>query len=535
MNNKGFTVIELLASFSLTMLIVVFLFQIVLDLKDVFVNDSLKTQIINRNALIATSLSNKLDKDGVYGISCDSNLKRCVVSSRKESFDIVIDTDKITIGNKIIKVALDEDTYIDLATLKIYNDSDTTGLGAGRHNSYLNISFDVVNKKLDEAVKFNYVYTYNGDAVSGGDNPITIPKVNLYVSSSGNDSTGDGSLDNPYKTILKAYNEADNTATIYVKDDLSFSGVTTLNGGKNVMITSYGTIHTLSKSKAFSSYILNVESGSVTLENITLDGKSISDIAGGVLVSAGAKLTINDNTTIKNFVVVANDGYSNGGGVRINDSEVSNRALLVMNGGSITGNKAPYGGGIHFGYNARMIYNGGTISDNGTDVNSNFGFGSTGYLEDTKASYMVNGGDVLTIKTRVNTDYAIDVSSAGTSNGTNIQAYQNNGSSAQKWKFKPAKAEDDTLYYTFQSQVDGSQYLWIDNNSSSSGVNIWTWEFHGSSGGYFALKKYSDGYYQIKNIKGTCVDLSGGTASNGSNIQAYTCNDSNAQKWKFVS
>ena len=40
MNNKGFTVVELLASFTLTMIIVVFLFEIVLELKDVYSSDS---------------------------------------------------------------------------------------------------------------------------------------------------------------------------------------------------------------------------------------------------------------------------------------------------------------------------------------------------------------------------------------------------------------------------------------------------------------------------------------------------------------
>ena len=44
----------------------------------------------------------------------------------------------------------------------------------------------------------------------------------VYVSSSGNDGTGDGS-DKPYATLVKAVTEAEDGSTIYVMSDLTMT------------------------------------------------------------------------------------------------------------------------------------------------------------------------------------------------------------------------------------------------------------------------------------------------------------------------
>ena len=45
----------------------------------------------------------------------------------------------------------------------------------------------------------------------------------VYVSSSGNDGTGDGSADKPYATLAKAVTEAEDGSTIYVMNDLTMT------------------------------------------------------------------------------------------------------------------------------------------------------------------------------------------------------------------------------------------------------------------------------------------------------------------------
>lgn len=45
----------------------------------------------------------------------------------------------------------------------------------------------------------------------------------VYVSSSGNDGTGDGSADKPYATLAKAVEAAEDGATVYVMSDLTMT------------------------------------------------------------------------------------------------------------------------------------------------------------------------------------------------------------------------------------------------------------------------------------------------------------------------
>ncbi len=157
-NQKGFTVIELLASFTLTMIIVVFLFEIVLELKDVYVNNSLKTRVIDKNALIATNINTKLSKKYISAASCASN--RCTVTYLDGSSDqITVEPDGVTIGTKQ-KIAMPEGAEIENAILTA---STVTLVAADPNvdNSYLQISYIVTGGNLNEDVSFNYVYTYH--------------------------------------------------------------------------------------------------------------------------------------------------------------------------------------------------------------------------------------------------------------------------------------------------------------------------------------------------------------------------------------
>lgn len=45
----------------------------------------------------------------------------------------------------------------------------------------------------------------------------------VYVSSSGNDESGDGTKGKPYATLAKAVTEAEDNATIYVMNDLTMN------------------------------------------------------------------------------------------------------------------------------------------------------------------------------------------------------------------------------------------------------------------------------------------------------------------------
>ena len=158
LNKKGFTVVELLASFTLTMIIVVFLFEIVLELKDVYVNNSLKTRVMDKNALIATNINNKLSKKYISSATCSGN--SCTVTYLDGSTDpITVDEEGVSIGTKQ-KITMPEGSEISSIVLSVA----TVPLAVANpniDNSYLQISYIVTGGNLNEDVTFNYVYTYH--------------------------------------------------------------------------------------------------------------------------------------------------------------------------------------------------------------------------------------------------------------------------------------------------------------------------------------------------------------------------------------
>lgn len=72
MNNKGFTVVELIASFALTMVITVFLFEVLIEVKDIFADTSTKTAIQQKASIISKNIENILSSTGST-ISCSGN------------------------------------------------------------------------------------------------------------------------------------------------------------------------------------------------------------------------------------------------------------------------------------------------------------------------------------------------------------------------------------------------------------------------------------------------------------------------------
>ena len=59
-DQSGFTIIELITSFSLTMVVLVFLFNIVVTMKETYVTNSAKSDLIVTQSLLSTALNEDL-------------------------------------------------------------------------------------------------------------------------------------------------------------------------------------------------------------------------------------------------------------------------------------------------------------------------------------------------------------------------------------------------------------------------------------------------------------------------------------------
>ena len=153
LNNKGFTVVELLASFILTMIIVVFLFEIVLELRNLYLNESVRTVSINENALVVNAIHNNLDDKIITGGSCTST--RCTITHTEGSLTVSVSGNTVTVGSQ--KFEYPEKADLQSVSLTKVGPVNT---GTAGINAYFKISYIVRSADLNDDIIFNYVYPY---------------------------------------------------------------------------------------------------------------------------------------------------------------------------------------------------------------------------------------------------------------------------------------------------------------------------------------------------------------------------------------
>ena len=147
--------------------------------------------------------------------------------------------------------------------------------------------------------------------------------------------------------------------------------------------------------------------------------------------------------------------------------------------------------------------------------------------------------------TNVNSGKVIDVSDGKAINGKNIQQYASNGSRAQKWIVKKSN-----LGYTIISALDSNYVLDLNGGKVVNSQNIQLYQGNGSTAQQWTFEKnitererldemaaqnksmMDDGVYYIKNrdVK-FALDVASASAYSGANVQLYSLNKTDAQKW----
>ena len=178
---------------------------------------------------------------------------------------------------------------------------------------------------------------------------------------------------------------------------------------------------------------------------------------------------------------------------------------------------------------------------------------------------------------------AIDLSSYGNVNGTNIKVYENSNNDAQRWYLN-----EDSGGYTISPKCSPNGVMDLDDNSPEDGTNIQFWEYNGTLAQIYAIMKLDDMYgylsidlgtdyychiinaasglrltnadsnveadspenakeqiwklerqddnsYLIRScVDGTCLDSANGEFDDGNNVQTYEDNGTRAQRWYFI-
>ena len=191
--------------------------------------------------------------------------------------------------------------------------------------------------------------------------------------------------------------------TVTINGNVGITAAITIKG--NVTFTGGGTLNRMSPS----GNLIKVESGSLTLNNVTIDGNSvtISDSwAAAAINMAGGTVIMNDGAKITNHKRTSGYGpavYMDGGNFKMKGGTISgcesrnyggaiylDGGSFEMNGGIIENNKttlsnAGYGGGAFYVRAATLIINDGLIQNNSSNSGGaiyNTSFGTT----------IINGG-----------------------------------------------------------------------------------------------------------------------------------------------
>lgn len=133
----------------------------------------------------------------------------------------------------------------------------------------------------------------------------------------------------------------------------------------------------------------------------------------------------------------------------------------------------------------------------------------------------------------------MDVSGAGTANGTNIQTYESNGTKAQKFKLIKAEVNigEKTLadgVYNIVPKVDNNKVIQIEGQSTANNQKIQTSRKLSviNKSQEFEVKYLDNGFYQIKAYRsGKPLEVENGSHTNGTKVQQNAENDSYIQQW----
>lgn len=129
---------------------------------------------------------------------------------------------------------------------------------------------------------------------------------------------------------------------------------------------------------------------------------------------------------------------------------------------------------------------------------------------------------------------SLDVSSSGTTDGTNVQQWGWNGTNAQRWTFE-LQADG---YYKIRANVGTGKVLDVNASGTANGTNVHIWSDNGTNAQRWRVESLGGGYYRITprvNLS-SCLDVAGGSGAtqDGANVQIWSYGGGTNQQWQIL-
>ncbi len=158
---NGFTVIELILSFTVATIIIVLLFQLLISLKDLYNTTSYKTELFIKQSNISDKIYEQFNSKTIENIeSCGEN---CLVflytDGSNSELSIYREQGVINFGNYTTNLV--EDSYFGVPNIDYYKNVNNN---FNNIDSYIHINIPIYHTLyLDENFGINIVYQYNSN------------------------------------------------------------------------------------------------------------------------------------------------------------------------------------------------------------------------------------------------------------------------------------------------------------------------------------------------------------------------------------
>jgi len=130
-----------------------------------------------------------------------------------------------------------------------------------------------------------------------------------------------------------------------------------------------------------------------------------------------------------------------------------------------------------------------------------------------------------------NSGKCVDAAAAGTANGTAVQQFTCNGTTAQQWQFQTTSNGNFRV-----NNFNAVSQVWdVTGVSTADSAKIQLWSYGGGNNQQWAANQQAGGSFTFTSLNsGKCLDVAGASTADGVQLQQFTCNGTAAQSYNLV-
>ena len=163
MNNKGFTVVELITTFVVASAIALLLFNVVLIIKNFYSSSNIKTNLLINQGNLSEQFNFATLNADISSIDPCIDSVKCYefTYSDGNKYKLIIESNIIKFGNYTYK--LDSGSHIDEEGVTVTREK-IDSVSSGEKNAILNVKIPIISDQFPgKDFGLNYVYPYDYD------------------------------------------------------------------------------------------------------------------------------------------------------------------------------------------------------------------------------------------------------------------------------------------------------------------------------------------------------------------------------------